>query len=146
MEEVRTLLDEGREQGYLSAEHILEVLADVDLTPEQIDDVYVAFHDLGIDVVGADGVHHTHSGAHGNGEQALNAQPAVQAGAALLVDNADLTADWVRREVPALLRDTQRLAAMSEAGAGIGHRDAADIVAAAALELAGARRGRGGRA
>ncbi|MFM9378134.1 undecaprenyldiphospho-muramoylpentapeptide beta-N-acetylglucosaminyltransferase [Gordonia sp. VNK21] len=84
--------------------------------------------------------------AHGNGEQALNAQPAVQAGAALLVDNADLTADWVRREVPALLRDTQRLAAMSEAGAGIGHRDAADIVAAAALELAGARRGRGGRA
>lgn len=83
--------------------------------------------------------------AHGNGEQALNAQPAVQAGAALLVDNADLTADWVRREVPALLRDTQRLAAMSEAGAGIGHRDAADIVAAAALELAGARRGRGGR-
>ncbi|NLE85471.1 MAG: sigma-70 family RNA polymerase sigma factor, partial [Myxococcales bacterium] len=68
VEEVRTLLDEGREQGYLAAEHILEVLADVDLTPEQIDDVYVAFHDLGIDVVGADGVHHTQSGTQGNGE------------------------------------------------------------------------------
>ncbi len=58
VEEVRQLLEEGREQGYLPAEHILEVLADVDLTPEQIDDVYVAFHDLGIDVVGADGVHY----------------------------------------------------------------------------------------
>jgi RNA polymerase primary sigma factor len=69
VEEVRTLLDEGREQGYLAAEHILEVLADVDLTPEQIDDVYVAFHDLGIDVVGADGVHHTHPAASGGGEQ-----------------------------------------------------------------------------
>ena len=52
VEEVRVLLDEGKEQGYLAAEHILEVLADVDLTPEQIDDIYVAFHDLGIDVVG----------------------------------------------------------------------------------------------
>ena len=58
IDEVRLLVEEGREQGYLAAEHILEVLADVDLTPEQIDDVYVAFHDLGIDVVGADGVHH----------------------------------------------------------------------------------------
>ncbi len=67
IEEVRTLLDEGREQGYLAAEHIVEVLADVDLTPEQIDDVYVVFHDLGIDVVGADGVHHAHPGAPGGG-------------------------------------------------------------------------------
>ncbi len=68
VEEVRTLLEEGKEQGYLPAEHILEVLADVDLTPEQIDDVYVAFHDLGIDVVGADGVHHQQAG-QGSGEQ-----------------------------------------------------------------------------
>ena len=68
VEEVRVLLEEGKEQGYLAAEHILEVLADVDLTPEQIDDVYVAFHDLGIDVVGADGVHHQQAGP-GGGEQ-----------------------------------------------------------------------------
>jgi RNA polymerase primary sigma factor len=74
VEEVRTLLDEGKEQGYLAAEHILEVLADVDLTPEQIDDVYVAFHDLGIDVVGADGVHHTHAGAPGSGEPEAEAE------------------------------------------------------------------------
>ena len=54
VEEVRVLIDEGKEQGYLAADHILEVLADVDLTPEQIDDVYVVFHDLGIDVVGGE--------------------------------------------------------------------------------------------
>ena len=74
VEEVRVLLDEGREQGYLSAEHILEVLADVDLTPEQIDDVYVVFHDLGIDVVGSDGVHHEASRAAVSGEQEPDAE------------------------------------------------------------------------
>ena len=76
VEEVRILLDEGKEQGYLAAEHILEVLADVDLTPEQIDDIYVAFHDLGIDVVGADGVHHT-GGQAGAGEQEQEAEGEV---------------------------------------------------------------------
>jgi RNA polymerase primary sigma factor len=74
VEEVRTLLEEGREQGYLAAEHILEVLADVDLTPEQIDDVYVAFHDLGIDVVGADGVHHQQAGQAGDQEPEAEAE------------------------------------------------------------------------
>jgi RNA polymerase primary sigma factor len=74
VEEVRTLLEEGREQGYLAAEHILEVLADVDLTPEQIDDVYVAFHDLGIDVVGADGVHHQQAGQTSDQEPEAEAE------------------------------------------------------------------------
>jgi RNA polymerase primary sigma factor len=53
-EEVRLLLDEGREQGYLQADRILEVLQEADLTPEQIDDIYMIFHDLGIDVAGSD--------------------------------------------------------------------------------------------
>ncbi|MFC0313799.1 undecaprenyldiphospho-muramoylpentapeptide beta-N-acetylglucosaminyltransferase [Gordonia phosphorivorans] len=73
---------------------------------------------------------------HGNGEQRLNALPVVQAGAALLTDNADLTVEYVSREVPALLNDAGRLAAMAEAGAHTGHRDAAETVAAAALALA----------
>jgi RNA polymerase primary sigma factor len=74
VEEVRTLLEEGREQGYLAAEHILEVLADVDLTAEQIDDVYVVFHDLGIDVVGSDGVHHDATRPSGSGEPEPDAE------------------------------------------------------------------------
>ncbi|MFW0787086.1 undecaprenyldiphospho-muramoylpentapeptide beta-N-acetylglucosaminyltransferase [Gordonia sp. CPCC 206044] len=84
---------------------------------------------------------------HGNGEQRLNALPVVEAGGGLLVDDADLTVDWVSREVPALLGDPDRLAAMSAAATGTGHRDAAATVARAALDLAaefraGAHRGR----
>ncbi|MFT3662034.1 MAG: undecaprenyldiphospho-muramoylpentapeptide beta-N-acetylglucosaminyltransferase [Gordonia sp. (in: high G+C Gram-positive bacteria)] len=73
---------------------------------------------------------------HGNGEQRLNALPVVEAGAALLVDNADMTADYVAQEVPALLGDPGRLDAMREASAGSGHRRAADTVASTALALA----------
>ncbi|AFA73795.1 UDP-N-acetylglucosamine--N-acetylmuramyl-(pentapeptide) pyrophosphoryl-undecaprenol N-acetylglucosamine transferase MurG [Gordonia polyisoprenivorans VH2] len=73
---------------------------------------------------------------HGNGEQRLNALPVVRAGGGLLVDNDDLTSDWVAREVPALLSDPERLAAMSAAASGTGHRDAATEVARAALDLA----------
>ncbi|WP_440712611.1 undecaprenyldiphospho-muramoylpentapeptide beta-N-acetylglucosaminyltransferase [Gordonia sp. FQ] len=77
---------------------------------------------------------------HGNGEQRLNALPVVDAGAALLVDNAEMTSDYVAREVPALLGDPARLAAMTAAGVGSGHRHAADKVAAAALSLAAEHR------
>ena len=73
---------------------------------------------------------------HGNGEQRLNALPVVEAGGGILVDNDDVTSDWVSREVPALLSDPERLAAMSAAASGTGHRGAADVVASAALELA----------
>ncbi|AUH68767.1 MULTISPECIES: undecaprenyldiphospho-muramoylpentapeptide beta-N-acetylglucosaminyltransferase [Gordonia] len=78
---------------------------------------------------------------HGNGEQRLNALPAERAGGAVIVDDADVTPEWVEREIPALLGDTERLRAMSAATAGLGHRDAAVEVATAALELAAARRG-----
>jgi UDP-N-acetylglucosamine--N-acetylmuramyl-(pentapeptide) pyrophosphoryl-undecaprenol N-acetylglucosamine transferase len=80
---------------------------------------------------------------HGNGEQALNAAPAVAAGAALLIDDAAFTPDAVRTTVLPLATDATRLTAMSAAAAGLGHRDAAGTVAAAALALAarkGARR------
>ncbi len=78
---------------------------------------------------------------HGNGEQALNALPVVQAGGGLLVPDADLTPEWVAREVPALLGDGDRLAQMAANAVVGGHRDAANRVAATALELAAARRG-----
>jgi UDP-N-acetylglucosamine--N-acetylmuramyl-(pentapeptide) pyrophosphoryl-undecaprenol N-acetylglucosamine transferase len=75
---------------------------------------------------------------HGNGEQALNARPVVDAGGALLVADAAFTPEWVRAQVPALLRDANRLAAMSRAAAGVLPLDAdeklADLVEVAAAE------------
>lgn len=73
---------------------------------------------------------------HGNGEQRLNALPVVEAGGGLLVDDSTVDAEWVAREVPALLTDSVRLTEMSVAAAGTGHRDAASAVATAAIELA----------
>ena len=54
----------------------------------------------------------------GNGEQALNARPVVDAGGGLLVADAALTAEWVAATVPDLLTDPARLAAMSAAAVG----------------------------
>jgi RNA polymerase primary sigma factor len=50
-EEVRTLIAEGREQGYLTTDHITEVLQEVELTTDQIEDLYSALSDLSIDIV-----------------------------------------------------------------------------------------------
>ena len=51
IEEVDELLAEGREQGYLLAEHVHDVLAEVELTPDQIDAIFVLFRDLGIEII-----------------------------------------------------------------------------------------------
>jgi UDP-N-acetylglucosamine--N-acetylmuramyl-(pentapeptide) pyrophosphoryl-undecaprenol N-acetylglucosamine transferase len=60
---------------------------------------------------------------YGNGEQRRNALPVVEAGGGLIVDNADLTPEWVERTVVPLARDPQRLAAMGAAAAAYGRRD-----------------------
>jgi len=77
----------------------------------------------------------------GNGEQALNARPVVDAGGGLLVADAAFTPAWVGAHLPALLDDTERLAEMSRAAAGVmpldGDEKLADLVDAAA---AGGRR------
>jgi UDP-N-acetylglucosamine--N-acetylmuramyl-(pentapeptide) pyrophosphoryl-undecaprenol N-acetylglucosamine transferase len=79
----------------------------------------------------------------GNGEQRLNALPVVNAGGGLLVADADLTPRFVAEQVAGLLNDPPRLAAMTAAAARAGHRDAAQRVAQAALDVAGeARRAR----
>lgn len=74
----------------------------------------------------------------GNGEQALNAGPVVDAGGGLLVDDAALTPDWVGATVPDLLADPPRLAAMSEAASGLIPRDA-DVALARMVLAAGGR-------
>ena len=67
---------------------------------------------------------------HGNGEQRLNATPVVDAGGGLMVDDEALTADWVSHHVPSLMAARHRLAAMAEAAATLGRRDADDRLAA----------------
>ena len=56
IDEVRLLVDEGREQGYLASEHIADALQDVELIPDQIDDIYNLFADNGIDIIEGEGV------------------------------------------------------------------------------------------
>lgn len=72
----------------------------------------------------------------GNGEQRRNAEAVVEAGGALLVDDADLTSDWVAATVPALANDPARLAAMGAAATGLVPRDADDRLAAIIAEEA----------
>lgn len=71
----------------------------------------------------------------GNGEQRLNAAGVVDAGGGILVDDAHLTAAWVREQVVPLLADGARLAEMGSRAADVGVRDGAarlaDLVEAA---------------
>jgi len=82
---------------------------------------------------------------HGNGEQRLNALPIEQAGGGLIVDDASLNPDWIRRVLLGVLLDHERVAAMSQAAARVGSRDA-DIALAARVIDAGDRAPSGGPA
>ncbi|WP_106848187.1 undecaprenyldiphospho-muramoylpentapeptide beta-N-acetylglucosaminyltransferase [Blastococcus sp. Marseille-P5729] len=73
---------------------------------------------------------------HGNGEQRLNAEPVVQAGGGLLVDDAQLTGDYVAERLIPLLQDRARLDQMAGAARSAGHAQAADVLAAKVLEVA----------
>ncbi|MDQ0382333.1 undecaprenyldiphospho-muramoylpentapeptide beta-N-acetylglucosaminyltransferase [Amycolatopsis thermophila] len=74
---------------------------------------------------------------HGNGEQAVNARPAVQAGAALMVDDADLSPAKVAELVIPLVTDPAKVAGMSAAAVGLGHREADEVLARIVLEVCG---------
>jgi UDP-N-acetylglucosamine--N-acetylmuramyl-(pentapeptide) pyrophosphoryl-undecaprenol N-acetylglucosamine transferase len=73
----------------------------------------------------------------GNGEQALNARPVVDAGGGLLVADAALTPEWVSASVPGLLTDTARLATMGAAATGVIPLDADEKLARMVLDAGG---------
>jgi UDP-N-acetylglucosamine--N-acetylmuramyl-(pentapeptide) pyrophosphoryl-undecaprenol N-acetylglucosamine transferase len=76
--------------------------------------------------------------AVGNGEQALNAASAVRAGAAVIIPDAEFTAEQVRAEVVPLLADGARRTAMTAAAASVGTRSGTENVVAMIDEALGA--------
>ena len=71
----------------------------------------------------------------GNGEQRRNALPIVAAGGGLIVEDEQLSPDWIERNVVPLARDPERLAAMGAAAAGYGRRDGDEALRAYLLEV-----------
>jgi UDP-N-acetylglucosamine--N-acetylmuramyl-(pentapeptide) pyrophosphoryl-undecaprenol N-acetylglucosamine transferase len=69
------------------------------------------------------------------GEQRLNAVPIVRAGGGLLVSDAVLSAEWIVANVIAVLRDGERLEAMSRAAAHAGSRDADTVLARYVIDI-----------
>jgi RNA polymerase primary sigma factor len=51
LDEVRDLVVKGKERGFITTEEVIEALAPVDLTAEQIDNVYQVLADENIEVV-----------------------------------------------------------------------------------------------
>ncbi|MBU1588334.1 MAG: undecaprenyldiphospho-muramoylpentapeptide beta-N-acetylglucosaminyltransferase [Actinobacteria bacterium] len=64
--------------------------------------------------------------AVGNGEQRFNARGAVEAGGAVIVDDAAFTPDWVARELVPLLRNRALIAEMAARIATVGVLDGTD--------------------
>ncbi|HYX44770.1 MAG TPA: glycosyltransferase, partial [Acidimicrobiales bacterium] len=74
-------------------------------------------------------------GAPGD-HQTANARHLVDAGAAVLVPDAEFDGDRLAREVDGLLSDAEALERMSRAATGFARRDAAEAVAALVEEHA----------
>jgi RNA polymerase primary sigma factor len=55
MEEMRALVAEGREKGYLTYDEIVSALEETEVAKEQVDDFYAHLVELGIEVLDADG-------------------------------------------------------------------------------------------
>jgi UDP-N-acetylglucosamine--N-acetylmuramyl-(pentapeptide) pyrophosphoryl-undecaprenol N-acetylglucosamine transferase len=66
----------------------------------------------------------------GNGEQRLNALPAVAAGGGLLVEDADLDAAWIEAQLVPVLVDPARIALMAAAARQVAPADAAQALVA----------------
>ena len=75
----------------------------------------------------------------GNGEQALNAKPVIDAGGGLLVADGDLTPDWVREHLVPLLSDADRLVEMGRNASDVIPLDADEKLARMVIEAAQAQ-------
>lgn len=73
---------------------------------------------------------------HGNGEQALNARPVVDAGGGVLVPDAELTGERVASLVTDLATHPDRLAETAAAARRSGHAGADETLAQTVLEVA----------
>jgi UDP-N-acetylglucosamine--N-acetylmuramyl-(pentapeptide) pyrophosphoryl-undecaprenol N-acetylglucosamine transferase len=71
---------------------------------------------------------------HSNQEQKRNALPVVESGGGILVDNADLTPEWIEQHVIPLALDRERLAVMGRAAARYGRRDGDEALLRFVLE------------
>jgi UDP-N-acetylglucosamine--N-acetylmuramyl-(pentapeptide) pyrophosphoryl-undecaprenol N-acetylglucosamine transferase len=80
---------------------------------------------------------------HGNGEQRMNAAPIADVGGGIIVDDAQLSPEWITDTLLPVLLDPELVAAMSHAAAGVGRRDADRRLAAAVIDV---MRGDGRRA
>lgn len=76
----------------------------------------------------------------GNGEQRLNAQPVVKAGGGLLVDDAELTPEWIQGNVMPVLTDPHRLHDMARSAAEFGRRDADELLVGMVYDAIATRR------
>lgn len=74
---------------------------------------------------------------HGNGEQGLNSAHLVDAGAAVRIDDADLTPDTLTAAVTDILGSEERLAEMRSALAQSGAGNVAETIASRIAEAAG---------
>lgn len=72
---------------------------------------------------------------YGNGEQRRNALPVVEAGGGLIVDDAELTPEWIERTVVPLASDPVRLIEMSRVAARYGRRDGDEALRAFVLDV-----------
>jgi RNA polymerase primary sigma factor len=78
-EELRALIAEGREQGYLTFEHIASTLEEVEVTKEQVRDLHAYLIEHGVDVVNQDGAN-AFKGAKGEAKKAeldLTVEPSL---------------------------------------------------------------------
>jgi UDP-N-acetylglucosamine--N-acetylmuramyl-(pentapeptide) pyrophosphoryl-undecaprenol N-acetylglucosamine transferase len=82
---------------------------------------------------------------HGNGEQRLNAAPIEQVGGGIIIDDGQLSPEWIADTLLPVLLDPELVAAMSHAAQGAGKRDADRWLAAAVMDVMRDRVRRGGR-